>query len=88
MPRWASRIKLEITGITVERVQEISNGDAVDEGVEINGHPEWDGEPDEVKRHFRLLWDLINAKRGFAWKKNPWVWVIEFKRILPVGNAS
>ncbi len=81
MPRWASRITLEITDVGVERVQEISKGDAIDEGVLSEGHPEWDGNPDEPQRHFRLLWDSINAKRGFGWDKNPFVWVISFKKV-------
>jgi len=64
MPRWASRITLEITNIKVERVQDIPDGDVQKEGV------------DEGWIH---LWDSINAKRGFGWDVNPWIWVVEFK---------
>lgn len=79
MPRWASRINLEITDIRVERLQEINEEDAKHEGVKrINagdfGMETWSSA-------FRNLWDSINSKRGYGWDTNPWVWVIEFKRI-------
>jgi len=81
MPRWASRILLEITGVRVERVQEISNEDAIAEGINCI----WRGDngPHEVDQtqHVKDLWDSINAKRGFGWDVNPWVWSIEFKVI-------
>lgn len=80
MPRWASRITLEITGVRVERVQEISKVDCLAEGM-------WPGDPrtSEVSHKIRYqnLWNSINADRGFGWDKNPWVWVVEFKRIGP-----
>lgn len=75
MPRWASRITLEITGVKVERLQEISNEDALSEGtpdlrtIENN----WD-----MRRCFQSLWQDING--ADLWAANPWVWVIEFKR--------
>lgn len=75
MPRWASRILLEITNVRVERVQEISNDDALAEG--INRPIDMRYPVDE----FRALWDSINAARGFGWDKNDWVMVIGFKRI-------
>lgn len=81
MPRWASRIQLEITNIRVERVQNISIPDAVAEGIRVITDPECP-EPDE---RYRVLWDTINAKRGYSWETNPWVWVIEFKRIDQKG---
>lgn len=79
MPRWASRITLEITGIRVERVQDISPQDAIDEGVLPPGPPPSPRELDYAVEQFRELWDSINAKRGFGWDVNPYVWVIEFK---------
>lgn len=80
MPRWASRINLEITGVRVERVQEISDLDAHAEGVGPCGHDahrctQW-------ACSYQQLWDKINAKRGFGWGKNPWVWVVEFRRVM------
>ncbi len=123
LPRWASRITLEITNVRVERVKDISEGDAKKEGVEplyqepdeitnqalrsvgaeevtqpyIIGwtnyqfkedrrfrhipkmsYPEWYSNP---RDSFRSLWDSINDKRGYGWNANPWVWVIEFKKV-------
>jgi hypothetical protein len=77
MPRWASRILLEITAIRVERVQDISDQDAEREGVDITNA----SIPGYCRERFRWLWDSINAKRGFGWDANPWVWVVEFKRV-------
>jgi hypothetical protein len=77
MPRWASRITLEITGVRVERLNAITAGDAEQEGVDAR-------ECCRVEA-FERLWDSINAKRGYGWAVNPWVWVIKFKRI---GGAA
>lgn len=74
MPRWASRVTLEVTGVRIERVQKISEYDAECEGVT----PQQDS--GRYKGTYQLLWDKINAKRGFGWDANPWVWVIEFQR--------
>jgi hypothetical protein len=73
MPRWASRITLEITGIKVERLQEIDEVDACLEGVLAC-------EGSRVAS-FAGLWDRLNSKRGFGWTSNPWVWVVSFKRV-------
>lgn len=73
MPRWASRITLEVTGVRMERVQEISQADAWAEGVECNARHE------DPRETFTRLWDSINADRGYSWGENPWVWVVEFK---------
>lgn len=72
MPRWASRITLEITNIRVGRLQEITLSDCWDEGIA----PEW-GIGGKIR--FRMLWDLINAKRGYSWESNPWCWCLSFK---------
>jgi len=96
MPRWASRITLEIAKVRVERVQQITGADAIEEGIERGeylGKPEyklygefaklgdrgqWTRDP---RYSYLTLWDSINSKRGYGWDKNPWVWVVEFKRI-------
>lgn len=67
MPRWASRITLELTAVRVERLQDMTDADAIAEGL-------------EGCANFRELWDSLNAKRGYSWAKNPWVWVLSFKR--------
>ena len=84
MPRWASRITLEVTNVQVERVQDISEEDAKAEGVCIHNFSECQRENNlafwELYRHgFRSLWDSINGKRGYGWDSNPWVWVVKFK---------
>ena len=76
MPRWASRITLEITGIRVERLQDITNNDALDEGTPDLRTIEnrWD-----MRRCFQELWEQING--AGSWSENPWVWVIGFKKV-------
>jgi len=85
MPRWASRIDREITGIRAERLQDISEEDAKAEGVhalyKTAPHTFGAGYIQDGKgyrRGFQALWDTINAKRGYPFDDNPWVWVIEF----------
>ncbi|HGO5656481.1 ASCH domain-containing protein, partial [Klebsiella pneumoniae] len=73
MPRWASRILLEITGVRVERLRSMSQDDARAEGVIAASGPM------EAGLAFRELWDSIYGEE--SWKANPWVWVIEFKRV-------
>jgi hypothetical protein len=85
MPRWASRITLEITGVRVERVQEITSDDALAEGIDrekAESTANWNdyGTGSLYVDQFAALWDSINAKRGYDWDSNPWVWVIEFQR--------
>lgn len=80
MPRWASRIDLEVTGVRVERVQEISEEDAVAEG--LTPWTRRDGTKETARYQFRCLWDQINGDRA-PWTANPWVWAIEFRRIRP-----
>jgi hypothetical protein len=82
MPRWASRITLEITDVAVDQVQEISGIDARREGVSVPAHIPHDGaDLYWARREFRSLWDSINAARGFGWDANPWVWCLSFRLI-------
>jgi len=110
MPRWASRILLEITGIRMERVQSISGEDCIAEGCKSWNATYLDlhspirtpgdhlygpqGRTPEERREFvtanlrieyRAHWDSLNAKRGYGWGVNPWVWVIKFKQLF--GNG-
>ena len=82
MPRWASRITIEIVSVRVERVQEISDEDAIAEGITVIGRPELNSlSVGKFIQGYKCLWNDINAKRGYGWDKNPWVWVIKFKRV-------
>lgn len=87
MPRWSSRITLEITDVRVQRIQEISEQDSLSEGAELDsdgfplGHPPLDDGYDTATEWFSDLWDSINAKRGFGWESNPWVWAITFQKV-------
>jgi len=83
LPRWASRITLEITEVRVERVQEITEEDAVAEGCSIMAGVTSGGSMGlaSARYSFMKLWDSINAKRGYEWDKNPWVWVISFNKL-------
>lgn len=86
MPRNASRIFLKILDIGVERVSDISEKDARDEGVErkVSHNREWTPIPEGTYRlGFANIWDSINEKSGSGWDVNPFVWVIKFKRIEP-----
>lgn len=88
MHRWASRITLEVAGVRVERLQDISEADAQAEGIgEFIGG--WacltDDAPQQAgntpKKGYRHLWERINGPG--SWDVNPWVWVVEFRRIAP-----
>lgn len=76
MPRWASRITLEITSVRVERLQDISEADAIAEGVRNSLHLPGGR---FARENFAHLWWTINGDG--SWESNPWVWVIEFKRV-------
>jgi hypothetical protein len=90
MPRWASRITLEVTGVRAERLQDISEADAKAEGCSgFDPEPAAEGgtifyragisaAPDP-RAHYRVLWESING--ADSWALNPWVWVIEFRRL-------
>jgi hypothetical protein len=102
MPRWASRITLEIESVRVERLQEISEGDAIGEGLQgewSNDGGETPGRrvyftdvDDEGTAHgdpreaYRALWESINGTG--SWALNPWVWVVTFKAAQPAKNLE
>lgn len=87
MPRWASRITLRVTDVRVQRVQEISEEDAIAEGIESWYHDQyfrdylsdsgWTRDPVDS---FQSLWYSINGKKH-PWSENPWVWTITFERV-------
>lgn len=92
MPRSASRLTLEVVSVRVERLQEISEADAIAEGISYS--PDFEGFHTEDCRHFHCadprksyekLWEHING--AGSWDGNPWVWVVEFKRAqMEVGG--
>ncbi|MGN6812666.1 MAG: hypothetical protein ACTHMP_17520, partial [Thermomicrobiales bacterium] len=81
MPRRLSRLTLQIEEVRAERLQAISENDCLSEGYG------WDADaayPNTLPRaQFRVAWDQLNAKRGFPWESNPWVWVISFRIVCP-----
>ncbi|HED1311579.1 TPA: hypothetical protein R4S24_000034 [Citrobacter freundii] len=89
MPRWASRLMLEITGVRVERLNAISQADAIAEGAPPS-HPSIDcvsreyGFPDFSRSWFGQTWQHIYGEE--SWQANPWVWVIEFKVVPNVQD--
>jgi hypothetical protein len=68
MPRWASRLTLEVTAVKVERVQDISEADAMAEGC-------------ESVADFKARWEAINGKKH-PWASNPWCWCVSFKKVV------
>lgn len=90
MPKFASRLFLEITEVFVQRVQEITYQDAICEGHPL-GEIYFVNKPNEQQlkiaqisriEWFRTLWDSFHEKRGFGWNTNPWIWAIRFKRLV------
>jgi hypothetical protein len=80
MPRSACRIKLEITDVRIERLNDCSHEDAEAEGIRfLRDVPDAD-ETLTPRQLFMCLWDSINEDRGLGWDVNPWVWVIQFQR--------
>lgn len=96
MPRWASRITLEVTEVRVERLQDISQDDAEMEGIDTIDSMTCSGDVTQFytvgdicepcpRQAFAELWDSINAKT-YPWESNPWVWAIEFARVDEVAQ--
>jgi len=93
-PRETSRLLLEVVSVRLERLQEISEGDAQAEGVDIGCSYIGTCNSSRCPAHsagkthregFRELWDGLNAGRGYGWDANPWVWVVAF---TPQGGAA
>lgn len=102
MPRRLSRIMLEVTGVRVQRLQDISEEDAKAEGLKVTGptvnqageviddRPGYLGYGSlwhDPRRAFEAIWDSINGKSA-PWSSNPWVWVLEFKRVEQEGAKA
>ena len=77
MPRWASRITLEVTDVRVERLQEITEADAIAEGFRATQNER--GEGSSATCWFRHLWEKLNGEKH-PWSANPWVWIISFTK--------
>jgi hypothetical protein len=97
MPRWASRLLLQIESVKVERLNDISEADAIAEGISPLSSPAgwWAGSERKgqvegfptAKDAYSDLWDKINGDRA-NWASNPWVWVVEFKKVeAPHANG-
>ena len=78
MPREAARIFLKVTDVRVERLQDITEEDAIAEGIRIGlgGAPFF-----SCRDAYVAVWNAIYAKRGYSWNLNPWVWVYEFEQM-------
>jgi hypothetical protein len=82
MTRSLSRLTLEITKIRVERLQDITEDDAIAEGCYITDNDLISCCNYDCSKHkYEILWNKLNAKRGYSWDSNPFVWVIEFRRV-------
>lgn len=86
MPKEAARIWLEVTDVRVERLQDITEKDAIAEGIDVTDVPEHTPlhRFNEAKRRFIRLWDSTIKNQDlplYGWDSNPWVWVYEFKRL-------
>lgn len=92
MPKEAARIFLKVTNVRCERLQDISEGDAISEGVKLfdtNLYKDYEDNKSpgvgKARVSFATLWDSINAKKH-PWESNPWVWVYDFERIEKPEN--
>lgn len=81
MPRWASRLTLEVVSVRVERVQDITDADSRDEGVVCSDCASASPRLEHCccRLLYRVLWSQIYDANGYGWDANPWVWVVEFR---------
>jgi len=88
MPKRAARLWLKVKAVRVERVQDISGPDMCAEGIQLRGigqGPPMHGDQwAQTRKLFRSLWDSLNAKRGYPWENNNWVFVYDFERVSHV----
>ena len=83
MPRWACRILLEITDVCVERLQDISRADIRAEGLQCPPELASDDVSPNYRDWYPAAWKELWNSTGGDWDANPWVWVVEFKRVQP-----
>ncbi|WP_455826569.1 hypothetical protein [Pseudomonas graminis] len=83
MPRWASRILLEVTKVRVERLQDISRADIRAEGLQCPLELASDDVSPNYRDWYPAAWRELWESTGGNWEANPWVWVVEFKRVTP-----
>lgn len=87
MPDWAARIRRAVVSVTVERLQAITDDDAVREGFKGQWHVNRlvipSNAPPTPRDEFAAAWDTIYAAKGLGWDVNPWVWRIEFEGVQP-----
>jgi hypothetical protein len=82
MPRWASRLTLEVTGVRVQRLQDASDADAKAEGVQLGAYL-YDGLAAEQPYKFELEKQIRYSRGPLKWDENPWTWLVSFKRVSP-----
>ncbi len=84
MPRSVARLFLRVTDVRLERLQDISEGDAIEEGLDNAA----DYTPEQNIARFAAFWDSFSVKRGYGWDINPWVWAYTFERIKGVPKSG
>ena len=92
MPKWVARTWLKVVSVRPERLQDISPEECYAEGIESQFSKDYKNRENIpvmplIKRFIRL-WDSINAKRGYSWESNPFVWRIEFKELKHLKQGS
>jgi hypothetical protein len=86
MPRWASRITLAVTDVRVQRLNSISEADAIAEGCPAVPLHSLDCASTAPSEHFRRLWESIHGPG--SWDANPWVWAVSFERVVAKARSE